>query len=59
MIIKHEQIFEEIHGILKKMDDDLILSYEILPNSRLIEDLGFESIDIVILCTTIETHFQQ
>lgn len=54
-----KRVFENIRTILGKMDDDWILTNEILPDSRLVTDLGFESIDIVVLCTAIENYYRQ
>ena len=54
-----QQIFNDLYQILQQMDDDISLSDDFFPESRLVADLGFESIDIVVFCTTIEGHFQQ
>ncbi|WP_300462935.1 acyl carrier protein [Desulfobacula sp.] len=54
-----EAVFKVVVGILNKMSEDWdSCREEISLETYLIEDLGFESIDIVVLCTTIESHYK-
>lgn len=53
------ELFEKMVGIVKNMTADWDTGYsgEIGPDTRLIADLGFESIDVVHLVVAIETAF--
>jgi acyl carrier protein len=57
----HEQIERDLVNILTDMTADWDLSYEggIQPETRLMADLAFESIDVVQLIVAIEAHFQR
>jgi acyl carrier protein len=59
--LSHEQIVDDIVSILQEMvmDWDLEFSEPIGPNTRLITDLGFESIDVVQLVVAIEQHYDR
>jgi acyl carrier protein len=54
-----ETILRELIGILEDMTGDWEVSYDggIGPDTRLIADLGLESIDVVQLVVAIEEHF--
>jgi acyl carrier protein len=54
-----EAIFEDMVRILEDMTSDWDTDFEggITRETRLIEDLGFESIDVVQLIVAIEEHF--
>lgn len=54
-----ETIFEGIINILNMMSDDWEYADEIRLETYLIADLGFESIDIVVLGTTIEKQYKR
>jgi acyl carrier protein len=56
-----ETVFQDMVAILKDMTSDWDMDYEgsIQPETRLIADLGFESIDVVQLIVAIEEHFQR
>ncbi len=59
---KHTQqeVFQNIVGILQDMTSDWEAAYDggIQPGTRLIADLGFESIDVVQLVVAIEEAYQ-
>lgn len=52
-------VYNDILGILKKLSDDWEYSEEITPNTYLLSDLGFESIDLVVLGTTLEKKYEK
>jgi acyl carrier protein len=54
-------IFNDMVGILKNMTSDWDTGYEgeIIADTRVIGDLGFESIDVVQLVVAIEEHYQR
>ena len=54
------EIKSELIEILKDITQDWeIDEIEILPSTKIVEDLGFVSIDIIQLVVAIEEHFQQ
>jgi acyl carrier protein len=57
--IDPEQLFRDVTGILKDMTSDWEGAFdeEIRPETRLIADLGFESIDVVEFVVAIEERF--
>jgi acyl carrier protein len=56
-----EAVFRAMLGILESMTSDWEMGYagSPRPETRLISDLGFESIDIVHLVVAIEEHFNR
>jgi acyl carrier protein len=56
-----QTVFQDMVTILRDMTSDWDMEYEggIGPETRLIADLGFESIDVVQLIVAIEEHFQR
>lgn len=58
--ITQDEILDQLLLILKDMtaDWDMDFSSELGPQTRLVSDLGFESIDVVQLIVAIEEHFQ-
>jgi acyl carrier protein len=52
-------VYDTIFGILDKLADDWEYTEEITPETNLIGDLGLESIDIVVLATSIQNHYQK
>jgi acyl carrier protein len=56
-----EAVFRGVVGILKEMTSDWDMDYEgeIQDESRLIGDLGFESVDMVQLIVALEEHYQR
>lgn len=60
-IFSKEELFQEIFRILKDMtsDWDIDFSGEIRPETKIISDLQFESIDVVQFIVQIEAKFQR
>jgi len=60
-IFSKEELFQEIFRILKDMtsDWDIDFSGEITPETKIISDLQFESIDVVQFIVQIEAKFQR
>jgi acyl carrier protein len=56
-----QQIEDDLIAMLTDMTADWDLSFEggITPETRLMADLAFESIDVVQLVVAIESHFQR
>ncbi len=52
-----ERIFQDLVELLQSLSEDWEYSDPITGETYLIEHLGFESIDIVILCTNVEEHY--
>lgn len=60
MQMTESKIESELIEILKDITQDWeIDEIEILPSTKIVEDLGFVSIDIIQLVVAIEEHFQQ
>jgi acyl carrier protein len=55
-----QEVFQNLVGILEDMTSDWEAMYDggIQPETRLIGDLGFESIDVVQLVVAIEEEYQ-
>ncbi len=54
-----DDVFETVLSILRKMDEEWEDSDEITPQTWLVADLGLESIDVVVLGTTIQEHYDK
>ncbi len=56
-----DAIFNDMTKILENLTSDWDTAHEgsITPETRLIADLGFESIDVVQLVVAIEEHYQR
>jgi acyl carrier protein len=54
-----EAVFETVVDILRKMDEDWEDSIELTLETWLVADLGLESIDVVVLGTTIQEHYNR
>ena len=60
MQMTERKIESELIELLKEITEDWeIDEIEILPSTKIVEDLGFVSIDIIQLVVAIEEHFQQ
>jgi acyl carrier protein len=59
--LEKEAILEIVNGILKNMTSDWDLDYSggITPDTSLIADLTFESIDVVYFVVAIEQQFER
>jgi len=53
-----EQILEYVLHVLEELRSDWDYSIPIGPQSRLVADLTFESLDLVVLGTSIQEHYQ-
>ena len=56
---KIKEVFSRIVLIIEGLSGDWEYSGEITPETTLLEDLGFESIDAVALGSAIEEHYGQ
>jgi acyl carrier protein len=54
-----ESILEDVLGLLNRLARDWEYSGEISPETFLFADLGFESIDAVVLSSFIQEHYQR
>jgi len=54
-----DDVFETVLNLLRKMDEEWEDSDEITPQTWLVADLGLESIDVVVLGTTIQEHYDK
>jgi acyl carrier protein len=59
MRIDNVTVYNDILGILDKLSEDWEYSEDVTPETYLISDLGFESIDLVVLGTTIEKKYDK
>ena len=57
--ITRDQIFQDILKLLEELSEDWEYSGTITGQTYLIQDLGFDSIDIFILCTNLEQYYNQ
>jgi acyl carrier protein len=57
--IDQETIMTDVLNLLTELARDWEYSGEILPNTFLFGDLGFESIDAVVLASHVQDHYQR
>jgi len=57
--ISKDTITADVIGVLNKLAGDWEYSGEITPDTFLFEDLGFESIDAVVLSSFIQEHYRR
>lgn len=57
--VSQEQVFTDLLAILEELSDDWEYSGEVTLETSFFEDLGFESIDVVALGTTIEERYHR
>jgi acyl carrier protein len=57
--IHKESIMAEVLSLLIQLAGDWEYSGEILPETFLFADLGFESIDAVVLASHVQEHYQR
>jgi acyl carrier protein len=55
--VNKKNIYETVLGIINELADDWEYDCEITPDTLFVGDLGLESIDVVILGTTIQNHY--
>ena len=53
-----EQILEHVLHVLEELRSDWDCAVPIGPESHLVRDLSFESLDLVVLGTSIQEHYQ-
>ena len=58
-IPQQETILNDVLGLLKQLARDWEYSGEITPDTWLFADLGFESIDAVILASFVQEHYRR
>jgi acyl carrier protein len=58
-IAQQETILNDVLGLLKQLARDWEYSGEITPDTWLFADLGFESIDAVILASFVQEHYRR
>jgi len=54
-----EQVFDEVVKIIRELAEDWEFSGEITPETTMLGDLGFESIDAVALASAVEELYGQ
>ena len=59
MSISYEQVMDDILKLFKQMGDDWEYSGTFTAETGLLSDLGFESLELVILGVSIQDHYQQ
>jgi acyl carrier protein len=57
--VSKKAISDTLLGIVNQLAEDWEYSGEITPETFLVADLGLESIDIVVLATTIQNRYKQ
>lgn len=58
-IAQKEAILNDVLGLLKQLARDWEYTGEITPDTWLFADLGFESIDAVILASFVQEHYRR
>lgn len=59
MTTSRQDILDDIIGLLGELADDWEYHEEITAETRLFTDMGLASLDVVVLGTTIEEHYDQ
>lgn len=54
-----EDILADILHLLRQLADDWEYSEEITEETRLFQDMGLESLDVVVLATAVQEHYKQ
>ena len=54
-----EEIRADIVMLLGKLADDWDYDGQVTEDTRMLADLGFESLDVVVLATVVQDHYQQ
>lgn len=57
--VSKKAVFDTLLGIMNQLADDWEYSGEITSETFLVADLGLESIDIVVLATTMQNRYKQ
>lgn len=59
MSINYEQVLADVLDLLNRVKDDWEYSGTITAQTGLISDLGFESLELVVLGGSIQEHYKQ
>jgi acyl carrier protein len=59
MKASRDQVMSDVLGLLRKLADDWEYTGEITPQTRFFADMGLGSLDVVILGTAVQEHYQQ
>lgn len=59
MVTNQRQIMDDVLEMLNQLSKDWEYSGEVTPQTLLFDDLGFESLDIVVLGTAIQEKYQK
>lgn len=54
-----DEIHADILVLLRKLADDWEYDGEITDGTRMLADLGFESLDVVVLATVVQDYYHQ
>lgn len=55
----YDQVMEEVLDLLNKLSDDWEYSGTVTAETGLLTDLGFESLELVVLGVSIQDHYKQ
>ncbi len=59
MSASYDRVKEDVLALLTKLGDDWEYSGEITSETGLLSDLGFESLELVVLGVSIQEHYQR
>ena len=59
MKASREQIMSDVLSLLHKLADDWEYTGEITPETRFFADMGLGSLDVVVLGTAVQEHYNQ
>lgn len=59
MSIGYEQVMADVLDLLSEVSEDWEYSGTIRPQTGLLSDLGFESLELVVLGVSIQEHYKQ
>ena len=57
MKASREQIMSDVLSLLRKLADDWEYTGEITPQTRFFADMGLGSLDVVVLGTAVQEHY--
>lgn len=58
MSLTYEQVLEDVLQLLNQLSDDWEYSDEVTAETGLLTDLGFESLELVVLGVSIQEHYK-
>ena len=59
MSATYDQVISDVLGLLDQLSDDWEYSGEITAETGLLTDLGFESLELVVLGVSIQEHYSE